>query len=179
MTYHQVIDFWFDELAPEQWWTRDDALDEYIAENFLDLHQQAVEGDLADWRGEPLSALAEIIVLDQFSRNIYRGSSDAFSNDALALSLSREAIEKGFNQLMEPDKKQFLYLPFMHSESLEVHEEAMALYSEEGLRHNLDFEVKHREIIDRFGRYPNRNEALGRESTDDELAFLEEQDSSF
>ncbi|MCH9643261.1 MAG: DUF924 domain-containing protein [Gammaproteobacteria bacterium] len=179
MSYQDVIDYWFTVLTPKQWWVKDEALDNQIKEKFLKTHQKAASGGLSAWRSEPMGRLAEIIVLDQFSRNIFRGLPESFAFDEMALVLAREAVEVGCNKLLEPRYKQFLYLPFMHSESVDVHEEAIKLFSEPGLEHNLDFEYQHKKIIDQFGRYPHRNEILGRESTAEELSFLQQPGSSF
>ena len=177
--YHTIIDFWFNELSPSDWWKKDPELDQTISERFASLHQQAVEQRLPEWQDTAEGALAEIILLDQFSRNIFRDQPAAFAHDELALQLSRQAIAKGFNQELPPTKRGFLYLPFMHSESAEVHHEALHYFSEPGLENNLSFEKAHKAIIDRFGRYPHRNEILGRPSTPEELAFLQEPGSSF
>jgi uncharacterized protein (DUF924 family) len=119
------------------------------------------------------------MVLDQFSRNIHRDTAAAFANDALALALAQEAVARGSDRELPVPHRAFLYLPWMHSESPTIHEEALRLFAQPGLEHNLEFERQHKAIIDRFGRYPHRNEALGRASTQEELAFLREPGSSF
>ena len=179
MPCQQILDFWFNELTPAQWWQVDEALDAVIKEKFLKIHQQAVAGELADWRDAPLGRLAEIIVIDQFSRNIYRGKGQAFAYDALALALAQEAIRSKADELISIDKVSFMYLPFMHSESLVIHQQAMQLFSREGLENNLAFEAQHKHIIDKFGRYPHRNIVMQRQSTAEEVAFLKEPNSSF
>jgi len=118
-------------------------------------------------------------VLDQFSRNIFRGSAEAFAADGMALALAQEALRSGAADELEPRQRAFLYMPYMHSESTLIHTQALQLFSAPGLENNLDFELKHKTIIDKFGRYPHRNIALGRESTAAELAFLQEPGSSF
>jgi uncharacterized protein (DUF924 family) len=117
--------------------------------------------------------------LDQFSRNIYRGTPLSFAYDPLALALAQEAITAKANQSLNPSQKAFLYMPFMHSESRVIHELAMKLFKEPGLESNLGFEIRHKAIIDRFGRFPHRNEILDRKSTEEELNFLKEEGSSF
>jgi uncharacterized protein (DUF924 family) len=174
-----VLRFWFDELTPKQWFMRDDAVDQTIAERFGALHRAAAAAELADWRQTVGGRLAEVIVLDQFSRNIHRGSALAFASDTMALVLAQEAIAAGADAVLPVRRRTFLYLPFMHSESAVVHEEALVLFAAPGMEQNLDYERQHKAIIDRFGRYPHRNIALGRESTADELAFLKEPGSSF
>lgn len=177
--YHEVLDFWFVASQPEQWWQKDAAFDREIERRFLTLHQQAKAGELYDWRATAEGSLAEIIVLDQFSRNIYRDQAESFACDPLALALSQFAINKGFDQALEPVQRSFLYMPFMHSESKAIHELALMLFEALGNPNNLDFERQHKAIIDRFGRYPHRNGILGRQSTAEELAFLQQPNSSF
>ncbi len=177
---HQLIlQFWFHEISPSQWWKVDTALDQLIKERFSEIHLQASRSELFDWRAEPKGRLAEIIVLDQFSRNMYRGSGRAFENDMLALALAQEAVACKSDMALSTEERIFLYMPYMHSESRFVHEVAERLFRENTPQSNYDFELKHKAIIDRFGRYPHRNSALGRESTAQELAFLTEPGSSF
>lgn len=175
----QVLDFWFQELPPQQWFVKDEQVDHKITEKYLALHQRAAQGELWLWRQTAEGCLAEIIVLDQFSRNIYRDKAAAFATDAMALCLAQNAIAQGFDESLEPTQKAFLYMPYMHSESRQIHEQAMQLFDQEGLEYNLEFEIKHKAIIDRFGRYPHRNAILGRDSTEEEVAFLQEPGSSF
>ncbi|WP_016956678.1 DUF924 family protein [Catenovulum agarivorans] len=177
--HQQVLDFWFIELEPNQWWVKDLELDALIERRFGDLHQQAAAGKLVDWRDNPQASLAEIIVLDQFSRNIYRDKADSFAHDALALALAQLAVAKGFDLKLNDTERSFLYLPYMHSESAAVHSTAVELYQTLGLANNLEFELKHKAIIDRFGRYPHRNTILGRVSTDEEQEFLKQPNSGF
>lgn len=177
--YEQILTFWFDELEPSQWWKKDDALDREITERFSNAHAAAVRCELFEWRRKARGRLAEIIILDQFSRNIFRGSPQAFAYDPLALALSQEAVANQADKTLAPAEKSFLYMPFMHSESLKIHEIAVRLFRAEGLEFNLDFELKHKAIIERFGRYPHRNEILGRTSTPEEIEFLKQPDSSF
>ena len=176
----EVLRFWFEETAPAQWWRRSDAFDAEIARRFGGLHARAVaDGGLPAWRGSPRGRLAEVIVLDQFSRNLHRDDARAFAADDLALSLAREAVAQGADQALAARERPFLSLPFMHSESLAVHDEAAALWAQPGLEGNLDAERRHRAILERFGRYPHRNAALGRASTAEEVAFLATPGSSF
>lgn len=178
MSYQQIINFWFVEISPKQWWVEDDKIDRRIAEQFGDVHAQAVQCELYAWRREPVGRLAEIIVLDQFSRNIYRGTARAFAADPQALTLAQEAVAAQAATALESQHRAFLYMPYMHSESRQIHEIAVQLFSEDGLRANLDFELKHKAIIDRFGRYPHRNKMLGRNSTKEEIDFLKTPGSS-
>jgi len=174
-----VIKFWFEETGPKFWWKNDSDFDQLIAERFEVAHHMAIQGGLACWRETPLGRLAEIIVLDQFSRNLYRDSPTAFACDEQALALAEEAIQVKADEALETKQKAFLYLPFMHSESREAHKTALILFKASGLESNYDFELKHKHIIDRFGRYPHRNEILGRESTQEEIEFLKQPGSSF
>jgi len=177
--YSEVLEFWFKELEPSQWWVKDSALDELISQRFIDLHASANRCELFEWRKTAEGRLAEIIVLDQFSRNIFRGQAASFASDPLALALAQEAIALGADQAVSAVERSFLYLPFMHSESAEIHKVALALYTANGVASNLDFERKHKAIIDEFGRYPHRNDVLGRTSTAAELEFLKQPGSSF
>lgn len=177
--FDTVLHFWFDSLQPAQWWTKDLALDERIRQQFGSLHTQASAGELFPWRDSAEGRLAEVLVLDQFSRHLFRDSARAFAQDGMALALAQEAIAQGFDRTLTPVQRSFLYLPFMHSESALIHEQALRLYTQNGLAENLDFELRHKAIIDRFGRYPHRNAALGRISTAEEIAFLQEPGSSF
>lgn len=179
MTPHHILDFWFNEIDSALWWKKDPAFDEQIRSRFGTTHAQAARGELAHWRTDAQGRLAEIIVLDQFSRNLYRDSSQAFANDLAALILAQHCIALSLDQHLNTVQKSFLYLPFMHSESLAIHEQAVQLYSIAGLEFNLNFEFKHKVIIERFGRYPHRNAVLGRASTAEELLFLQQADSGF
>ena len=177
--YEQVIHFWFAELTPAQWWKVDPTLDAAIAERFGALHAAAHLGELYPWRKLPQGRLGEILVLDQFSRNIYRGTARAFASDAMALALAQEAVAGGHAAPLSPQERLFLYMPYMHSESRLVHVQAERLFAALALPENLDFELRHKAIIDRFGRYPHRNQILGRPSTPAELEFLAGPDSGF
>lgn len=174
-----VLRFWFEEVSPEQWWTRSDELDRKVRERFADLHRQACASELFSWRKTAAGRLAEVIVLDQFSRNLYRDDGKAFAQDALALALAQEAVAGGHDQQLPTERRVFFYLPYMHSESLVIHEIACQLFAQPGLENNLAFEKKHKAILDRFGRYPHRNASLGRISTAEELEFLKQPGSSF
>jgi len=175
----EVIKFWFDEIEPRQRFAKDPDFDELIRSRFAAHHELARQGLLYTWREHPLDALAEIIILDQFSRNMFRDTANAFAFDTLALVLAQEAIRRKLDTELENGKKAFLYMPFMHSESREIHEIAVYLFDQPGLEDNFHFELKHKEIIDRFGRYPHRNAVLGRTSTEEELEFLSRPGSSF
>jgi len=174
-----VIKFWFEELGPEMRFAKNADLDRKIRERFLETFRAVVAGETAGWRKTPEGRLAEIIVLDQFSRNMFRDSAEAFSADKLALRLAQEAVSTGDDQQLTIEQRAFLYMPYMHSEDRQIHKEAVKLYSLKGLEFNLKFEHMHKKIIDRFGRYPHRNKILGRESTPEEIEFLKQEVSSF
>ena len=179
MNFQSVLHFWFEEIQPAAWWKKDAAFDALIAQRFGALLESARGGELYLWRESAEGALAEIIVLDQISRNMFRDTPCAFAQDAQALVLAQEAVQRGQDNDLSQTQRIFLYLPYMHSESRLVHEQALRLYQALGLASNLDFELKHKAIIDRFGRFPHRNAILGRASSDEELAFLAQPGSGF
>lgn len=172
-----VLDFWFVENGPPQWFAKDAAFDAAIVSRFAETHRSALAGELWQWRKTPRGALAEVIVLDQFSRNMFRDDPRAFAADPLALCLAQEAIARGQDAALDDRERPFLYMPFMHSESRRIHEEAVKVFA--GMGMTFEYELKHKAIIDRFGRYPHRNAALGRQSSEEELAFLQTPGSSF
>jgi uncharacterized protein (DUF924 family) len=177
--YQDVIKFWFVDTTPEQWWKADPAFDELIMSRFLGLMVQAARCELQDWRVAPLGRLAEIIVLDQFSRNVYRNTPAAFSQDPQALVLAQEAVRVQAHTQLNPTERGFMLLPYMHSESRHIHVTAEHLYKEFAPASNYDYELKHKAVIDRFGRYPSRNAILGRVSTPEEIEFLKDNGSGF
>jgi uncharacterized protein (DUF924 family) len=174
-----VLDFWFEELGSDAWFAKSEDIDALIRNRFEATHRAACACELSDWRVDGAGRLAEIIVLDQFSRNLFRDDPRAFAADSVALALSQEAIAGGFDQDLPAQKRAFLYMPFMHSESALMHQRAEELFSATGLEFNLEFERKHKAIIDRFGRYPHRNAVLGRVSSEAEIAFLAKPGSAF
>lgn len=176
---NDVLSFWFQEIEPKQWWIADPAFDALLRDRFLDLLQQASAGELFPWRICAKGRLAEIIVLDQFSRNIYRHTPQAFAQDAMALVLSQEAVSHGALAELEIMERTFLLMPFMHSESRVIHAQAESLFQQHTPDNNFQFELRHKAIIDEFGRYPHRNEILGRPSTQEELEFLKKPGSRF
>jgi len=173
MTYQEIIKFWFEETAPAQRFTKDTDFDELIRMRFGEVYEKAVARDemFIDWRQTAEGALAEVILLDQFSRNLFRGNARAFAQDEYALELARGMIARGQDVELPIGKRQFAYMPFMHSESPAVHMEALGLFEVIG-GESLKYEIMHKEIIDRFGRYPHRNKDLFRESTPEEVEFL-------
>ena len=175
----EVIEFWFNDIEPSKWWVKDEDFDDLIRQRFQDLHNRAIRCELYGWREQALGRLAEIIVLDQFSRNIYRDQPESFQYDGLALCLAQEAVALAMDQQLEDQQKSFIYMPYMHSESALIHRQAEILFKRAGLKQNYEFELKHKLIIDRFGRYPHRNQILNRQPTAEELEFLKQPGSSF
>lgn len=173
-TIQDVLMFWFDELTPQQWFNSFDDVDQAIANRFSTAHEAASKGELFEWRETPDGRLAEIIVLDQFARNLFRGDPRSFATDTLALVLAQEAIAAGDDQRIDPERLAFLYMPFMHSESLLMHEIAEKLFDRPGMEMNLKSLRSHTKVLQRFGRYPHRNAAVGRQSTADEIDFLKD-----
>lgn len=174
-----ILRFWFEETTPEQWWKVDAAFDALIRERFSAVWRQAAAGELQAWRDNARGRLAEVIVLDQFSRNMHRGTPLAFAQDSLALVLTQEAIRAGALSELATDERNFLLMPAMHSESAAIHDWVEPLFREHAPANNHQFELKHKAIIDRFGRYPHRNTILGRTSTPEETEFLKQPGSSF
>jgi len=174
----QVLDFWYG-LNPAQWFKNDTDLDNQIRGQFFEIWQQAADGELSLWRNTLEGRLAEIIVLDQFSRNLFRGQARAFARDEMALVLSQEALRHDDYSELSKDRAKFLIMPFMHSESKVIQAQSVKLFKNLGDKNSLDFAEQHKAIIDQFGRYPHRNQALGRESTAQEKEFLKQPGSSF
>jgi uncharacterized protein (DUF924 family) len=171
----QVLDFWFGQDR-KAWFVKNPAFDAEIRARFLDLYERAAAGGLEPWMDAPRSCLALTVVLDQFPRNMFRGTARAFAADGLALEAARAIVERGWDQVMSNDERTFAYLPFEHSESLDDQETSMRLF--EGTE-NFDWARRHWEIIRRFGRFPHRNAILGRASTPEEAEFLKQPGSGF
>lgn len=188
-----VLAFWFGALDPhgqadaahaQRWWQKNDAFDHEIAERFGALHEEIVKRRHEDWLDDPRGRLAYVIVLDQFSRNMFRGSPRAFATDVQAQAAAADGVARGHDQALAADERAFLYMPFMHAEELAMQERAVALFGALAGEASADqaerragavkYAEKHREIIVRFGRFPHRNGALGRTSTHDEWEYLKE-----
>jgi len=174
-----VLTFWFHEVKPAQWWTVAPAFDDLIRTRFGALHEQARRCELFSWRATPEGRLAEVVAIDQFARNIHRGTPQAFAADPLALALAQEAVAAGDDLKLPVEQRAFLYMPYMHSESAAIHAVAEPLMKARAPQGTYDFELKHKAIVDRFGRYPHRNAILGRPSTAEEIEFLKQPGSSF
>ena len=173
-TQGEIIHFWFEELEPQQWFQQSDAVDEEIRERFSVTHEMAADGLCNHWNVDAEGCLALVIVLDQFPRHMYRGSPKSFASDEKALLIAKEAVHKGFDQVLEPVKRGFLYLPFQHSELLSDQKKSVELFgamAEENPAGDM-YAKRHLVPIEKFGRFPHRNEILGRESTPEEIEFL-------
>ena len=174
-----VLDFWFDPHNQSYWFLKNDAFDLAIRINFYDLWVAGSNGLLSDWRDTIEGRLAEIILLDQFSRNLNRDSDRAFTQDGIALTLAQEAIRHPDFKRLAPDRQRFVLMPLMHSESAGIHQAALPLFEALGEPTTLDYEIRHKQIIDQFGRFPHRNELLKRASTPAEIEFLKQPGSRF
>lgn len=167
-----IVEFW-QKAGPDRWFEKDVAFDEEVRRRFLTTHEAAAAGKLAVWENSAQGALALLILLDQFSRNMFRGETRAFAADPLALSITARAIMRGFDAQVPSELRQFFYLPFVHSEILNDQEHALALYRAAGDADGLKWAQVHVDIIRRFGRFPHRNKVLGRSTTPEEQAFLD------
>lgn len=170
-TADDVLHFWFVENGREQWFGGGPEFDAKLATVFGETHLAVAAGEAWTWRSSPKGRLAEIIVLDQFSRQIHRGTARAFASDPMALALAQEAVAGDHDAGLDQQQRMFLYLPYMHSEALLVHQEALRLFTSLGDEEVLKFELAHIDVLKRFGRYPRRNAALGRASTSVEEAY--------
>ena len=175
-TPQDVRDFRFSDRMQPYWFDKSDEIDRQIIQLFGETYEAAHAGRLMHWLDGPEDTLALAIVLDQFPRNMFRGSDRSYESNDLALSVARQALDRGYDRQLDPTRRQFLYLPFMHSEDLEDQERSVRLYEALGNDHSLHFAREHRDIIARFGRFPHRNAVLGRENTDEEAEFLKTHD---
>lgn len=173
ITPADVVAFWR-EAGEKKWFRKDDAFDRAIAGRFTALHNAAAAGKLSDWRETAEGALALVLVLDQFSRNLFRGSPKTFAQDAMAVEEARRAVDAGFDTEVDANLRFFFYMPFMHSEALADQERCIELLSASGAEGLLKYAHEHCDIIRRFGRFPHRNAVLGRQTTPAERTFLEE-----
>ena len=168
-----ILDFWR-EAGPEKWFAKDDAFDALIRRRFLAEVEAAARGELNAWEETPEGVYALLLLLDQFPRNLYRGSSQAFAADPLALAVAERAIARGFDQAFENPERRFIYMPFMHSEDLADQQRCIALCEAADDPDGVKFAVIHRDIIRDFGRFPHRNPVLGRQSSAEERRFLDD-----
>ena len=164
-----VLKFWF-ALKPEQWWKTDEALDERIRQDFLKPWAEKRQLPADAFLTDPLTAVAGVILFDQFPRNMFRGHADAYSTDPLALAIAKGAVDKGLDEQLAPEERKFLYMPFQHSENLDDQNRALLLFTALGDDEQIKYSKHHRAIIERFGRFPHRNAILGRPSRPKEIA---------
>ncbi len=181
--YEKILKFWFEDIDPKKWFMKDETFDRTLIKKFSDLHDEIISNKHTDWENNPDSALALILVLDQFSRNMFRDTPKAFKSDKFALRVAKNSIEKGFDKKVTKGR-QFFYMPFMHSEKLEDQEKSILLFTELAKDDNkseklITYAIAHYDIIERFGRFPHRNKILNRESTNEEIEFLKTPNSSF
>lgn len=167
-----VLDFWFSPQVSRLWFASTPEFDRELRERFEPLLERATKGELRSWRETPEGALALVIVLDQFPLNMYRGQAKSYATGEQAVAVAKEAVARGFDRSLPHSELAFLYLPFMHSESMADQDQSVALFEKAGLTDNLGFARHHHELIRKFGRFPHRNAALGRKSTPEELAYL-------
>ncbi len=175
----EVLAFWFEELRPEQWFKKDEALDEIVRTRFGALYERLATNPALDWRETAEGCVAAVIVLDLFPRQLYRDDARAFATDEAARAIASLAIERCFDRVLSPAQRKFLYMPFQHSEDADMQARSVALFATIDDPDTLAYARRHKEVIDRFGRYPHRNAALGRESTEEEQAYLKEPNSVF
>lgn len=173
-TKQEVLSFWFEETMPQQWFQKNDSFDAEITERFMVTYDMAKKDLCADWTKNADGVLALTLVLDQFPRNMFRDSPKAFETDDKILLIIKEALNKGFDSILSPVKRRFMYMPFMHSEKLKDQKKSVSLFERMKNDDPMSYEyaLKHYEVIEKFGRFPHRNKVLGRESTDEELNYL-------
>jgi len=172
MNAQSIIDFWFADACKSCWFNSTPEMDQSIKNNYEMLWLSASQGALNEWREEPLSALALVIILDQFPLNMFRGTAQSFSTEAASRMVASYAIDRGFDQSLSNEQKMFLYMPFMHSEDIADQNYAVELFKSAGLDDNAKWAEHHRDIVKQFGRFPHRNEILGRESSAEEIQWL-------
>lgn len=177
----EILHFWFEESSPQQWFQKNDGFDRQIRDRFLVTYEMARDGLCDSWKQDAEGCLALCIVLDQFPRNMFRGDARAFSTDEKALAAARYAISKGFDQLVPPVRRRFLYLPFEHGENIDDQNKAVALFGKMKQDDPLgyDYALRHLEVIEKFGRFPHRNAVLGRKNTPEEEEYLARPDAGF
>ena len=172
-TPDELIEFWFSELVAKRWFNSTPEFDDSLRHRYQELYEAASHGHLDHWRDTPLGSLALVILFDQIPLNIFRGQARSFATEEHARRVASIAIKHGYDKQLTDQQKAFLYMPFMHSESLQDQNRSIELYEKAGLENNLRFARHHRDIIERFGRFPHRNALLGRKSTEQEIAYLD------
>ncbi|MDA0782417.1 MAG: DUF924 domain-containing protein [Proteobacteria bacterium] len=178
-TTQEILNFWFSDNARDKWFIKDESFDNEIKKLFLATYKKAKLDKENAFEGSPEGLLALVITLDQFPRNIFRDKKEAFAADNIALKAANDAIKKNYDKKLTNEQRKFLYMPFMHSEDIRDQRTCVALFNRIKDQQSVDYALKHKEIILRFSRFPHRNEILGRKSTDEELKFLTQPNSSF
>lgn len=180
-TKQEIIHFWFDETMPQQWFQKNEDFDRVIRDRFLVTYQMAKDGLCDGWMEDADGSLALCVVLDQFPRNMFRNTAHAFATDGKALRVARLALRRGFDQMLPPVRRGFLYLPFEHSEAIEDQRQSVALYAAMKDEQPVSYEyaLRHQDLIERFGRFPHRNALLGRPSTEAEKLYLSQPGAGF
>lgn len=168
----EIVDFWFSDEVRKLWFNSTAEFDALLRERYIGLWEQAVAGELDHWGQTSEGSLALVILLDQFPLNMFRGDARGFSSEAQSRMIAGAAIEQGFDQQLDVEQRAFLYMPYMHSESLADQQQALELFDQEGLEGNLRFARHHHDIVARFGRFPHRNDMLGRDSSAAEIEYL-------
>lgn len=171
-TPETILAFWFEECTPDMWYRQSDDFDALIEDRFRDVYKAACAGELDGWTETARGSLALVLLLDQFSRNLFRGDARAYARDARSREIVDRALKKGFDRQLPTDEQAFLYMPLMHSEDLADQERCVALFAAVPNSDNLKYAQEHHDVIARFGRFPHRNSVLGRASTEEELAYL-------
>jgi len=172
ITPESIIEFWYSDKIKSQWFNSSKKLDKEIKDNYESVWTEAIRGEYNDWKESAEGCLALAIILDQFPLNMFRGEVESFSTEAMAIKVSKLAIEKGFDQTLEKDKVAFLYMPLMHSENMDDQNLSVSVFEKAGLAENAKFAKHHRDIVQQFGRFPHRNEILNRESSQAEVDYL-------
>ncbi len=176
-TPEEIIRFWFSDNVRPLWFASTPEFDRALTKEYLTTYQAAAKGQLEEWRANPEGALALIIALDQFPLNMFRGRPESFMTEAQAREVATEAVNKGFNERLTKAQRVFMYLPFMHSETLADQDRSVALFEKDGNDNGLHYARHHRDLIRRFGRFPHRNAILGRNSTQEELDYLNSEEA--
>ncbi len=170
----EILHFWFEELGSDDWFGSSAEIDAQIIERFAELLEEQKAGVATDFLENPETALAAIILFDQFPRNMFRDSAEAFATDHLALQIAKQAVDRGLDHQLIEDQRVFLYMPFMHSEELDDQTRSLGLFTALGIENNIKFAKAHRDVIVKFGRFPHRNAVLGRETRPEEQVALDE-----
>lgn len=170
--YQDLIDFWFSERAEKMWFDSTPAFDSELKQNFESIYLKALNGELEHWKKDALGALALVILFDQIPLNIYRKQKESFQTESRARDIAEEAIDKKLDEQLAPKQRMFLYMPYMHSESLSDQNKSVELFENANMMENAEYARHHKKIVARFGRFPHRNAILGRESTDEEKEYL-------